>query len=53
MNLEREPEHELLLNPKAVPPIISLFELESTTANVDLRRAIEQARIRVASGQTL
>jgi len=48
---EREFQHTLLLAPEAVPAIISLFELESTTASADLHRAIEQARLRVASGR--
>lgn len=51
-NHEQEPQHTLLLAPKAVPAIISLFEFESTTASADLHRAIEQARLRVASGRT-
>jgi hypothetical protein len=50
-NPEREPQHTLLLAPEAVPAIISLFQLESTTASADLHRAIEQARLRVASGR--
>jgi len=49
-NLEQEPQHQTLLGPEAVPPILSLFEFESTTASVDLHCAIEQARLRVASG---
>ena len=48
---EREPQHTLLLAPEAVPAIISLFGLESTAASADLHRAIEQARLRVASGR--
>ena len=47
---DREPQHTLLLSPEAIPLILSLFELESTTS-VDLHRAIEQARLRVASGR--
>ena len=50
-NLRGESQHTLLLAPEAVPAIISLFELESTTASADLPRAIEQARLRVASGR--
>jgi hypothetical protein len=50
-NPERGPQHTLLLAPDAVPAIISRFELESTTAGADLHRAIEQARLRVASGR--
>lgn len=48
---EREPQHTLLLAPEAVPAIVSLFELKSTTASADLHRAIEQARLRVESGR--
>ena len=47
---QREPQHTLLLTPEAVPAIVSLFQLESTTASADLHRAIEQARVRVANG---
>ena len=51
-NPEREPSHsKLLLGPETVPAILSLFESESTTASTDLHRAIEQARLRVASGR--
>ena len=32
---------------EAVPVIIPLFELESTTASADLHRAVEQVRLRV------
>ena len=49
-NPNREPEHTLLLGPEAVPAILSLFGFESTTST-DLHRAIEQARLRVASGR--
>jgi len=48
-NPDREPQH-ILLGPEAVPAILSLFRFESTTG-VDLHRAIEQARLRVASGR--
>ena len=48
-NSDREPHHTLL-GPEAVPAILSLFKFESTTG-VDLHRAIEQARMRVASGR--
>jgi hypothetical protein len=48
-NPDREPQHTLLLGPEAVPAILSLFGLESTTS-ADLHRAIEQARLRVSSG---
>jgi hypothetical protein len=48
-NPDREPQHTLL-GPEAVPAILSLFKLESTTSG-DLYRAIEQARLRVASGR--
>jgi hypothetical protein len=48
-NPDREPQHALL-GPEAVPAILSLFRFESTTG-VDLHRAIEQARLRVASGR--
>ena len=48
---DREPQHTLLLGPEAVPAILSLFEFESTTG-ADLHRAIEQTRLRVASGRT-
>ena len=49
-NPDREPQHTLLLGPEAVASILSLFEFESTTS-ADLHRAIEQARLRVASGR--
>ena len=49
-NPDREPQHTLLLGPEAVPAILSLFEFESTTG-ADLHRAIEQTRLRVASGR--
>ena len=50
-NPKRESQHTLLLAPEAIPAIISLFELESTTASADLHRAIEQVRLRIASGR--
>ena len=49
-NLDREPQHTLLLGPEAVPTILSLFRFEPTTS-ADLHRAIEQTRLRVASGR--
>ena len=49
-NPDPEPQHTLLLGPEAVADILSLFGLEST-ASADLHRAIEQARLRVASGR--
>lgn len=48
---EREPQHKLLLGPEAIPAILSLFELEATSTNVDLGRAMEQARLRVSNGR--
>ena len=50
-NPEHEPQHTLLLDPEAVPSILSIFKLESTTTSTDLLRAIAQARLRVASGR--
>jgi hypothetical protein len=44
-----EPQHALLLAPEAVPAIIYLLELRSTAASADLHRAIEQARLRIAT----
>jgi hypothetical protein len=49
-NPDREPRHTVLLGPEAVPAILSLFGFESTTS-ADIHRAIEQARLRVASGR--
>ena len=49
INPDREPQH-ILLGLEAVPAILSLFGLESTTS-ADLHRAIEQARLRVSSGR--
>ncbi|KAF8800102.1 hypothetical protein BYT27DRAFT_7200608 [Phlegmacium glaucopus] len=49
-NLEREPQHQLLLRPEAVQAILSLLDLEPTTS-ADLHRALEQARLRVSSGR--
>jgi len=46
-----ESRHQLLLGPEAIPAILSLFELESTTS-ADLHRALEQARLRVSTGRS-
>jgi hypothetical protein len=43
--------HELVLRREAVPSIVSLFSLKKS-ADADLYRAIEQARLRIGSGQT-
>lgn len=49
-NPDGEPQNTLLLGSEAVPAILSLFGLESTTG-ADLRRAIDQARLRVSKGR--
>ena len=41
----------LLLTPDAVPALLAKFELMEEKAGADLYRAIEQARLRVESGQ--
>ncbi|CAA7262776.1 unnamed protein product [Cyclocybe aegerita] len=47
-----EPKHDVLLTRDAVPAILSIFELKPDgSAAADLYRAIEQARVRVASGR--
>ncbi|KAF9013178.1 mitochondrial K+-H+ exchange-related-domain-containing protein [Cyathus striatus] len=46
-----EPQHKLLLTRDAIPAILALFELKSN-AGSDMLRAVEQARVRVASGRT-
>lgn len=43
--------HELVLRREAVPSIVSLFSLKES-ADADVYRAIEQARLRIGSGQT-
>jgi len=42
---------ELVLRREAVPPIVNLFGLKKS-ADADLYRAIEQARLRIGSGQS-
>lgn len=42
----RSKSHEFLLKKEAVPAVIRLFDLKES-ANVDLCRAIEQARLRI------
>ena len=49
-NPDGEPQNTLLLGSEAVPAILSLFGLESTTG-ADLCRAIDQARLRVSKGR--
>ncbi|KAJ3514356.1 hypothetical protein NLJ89_g2430 [Agrocybe chaxingu] len=47
-----EPKHDVLLTRDAVPSILAIFELKpDVSAATDLYRAIEQARLRVASGR--
>ena len=50
--LEKETQHPLLA-PKAVPAIVSLFDLGSAndTGSLRLHRAIEHSQLRVASGR--
>lgn len=42
--------HQLLLRKDAVPALVNLFGLEESTS-ADLRRAIEQARLRIETGE--
>ncbi|KDR83090.1 hypothetical protein GALMADRAFT_88915 [Galerina marginata CBS 339.88] len=45
--------HQTLLTRDAVPSILSIFELgPASTAAADLYRAVEQARVRVATGRS-
>ncbi|KAF8625981.1 hypothetical protein AX17_006705 [Amanita inopinata Kibby_2008] len=48
---DKEAQHTILLTREAVPAIIRLFSLKSS-AEADLYRAVEQARLRVESART-